>query len=126
MMARQPLRSLRVPDHIWDAAMARAGALGESLSSAVNRFLAVYGGVDAAPALWFTDPGEVLTFGFVLSEADMLDTADDVLYYIDKPHKWDELHEEWIRLDRPRAPEKAPNASSAWKAFIEHAENKYG
>lgn len=38
-----PIRGVRVPDSRWDAAKAQASARGETLSSAVNQFLDLYG-----------------------------------------------------------------------------------
>jgi len=38
-----PPRSIRVPDDVWDAALAKAALRGESVSEAVVRFLRRYG-----------------------------------------------------------------------------------
>lgn len=119
-MARQPLRSLRVPDRIWEPAMAAAEQRGESLSAAANRFLAGYGGVDLPDQPWILSRDEVLSFGHVLAAGDAFTTPDDVLYYFEKPYKWDDLHDEWVKLGSPQPPESNTNAdATAWKSFAE-------
>ena len=40
-----PPRSVRIPDHIWQAAKAEAERRGETVTDAVVRFLKRYGGV---------------------------------------------------------------------------------
>lgn len=118
MMARQPLRSLRMPDRIWDAAMTTAKDRGESLSAAANRLLAAYGGVDAPPQPWIMRPDQVIEFGHILAAAGAFDTPQDALYYIEKPHKWEDEHDEWLRLGRPSPPEAVPKTdTSAWDTF---------
>lgn len=119
-MARQPLRSLRVPDHIWKAAMDTARNRGESLSAVANRLLAAYGGVDAPPQPWITQPDQVLEFGERLAAAGAFDTPADALYYIDKPYKWDDEHDEWVRLGSPTPPEPGVKSdTTAWDSFID-------
>jgi hypothetical protein len=103
-MARQPLRSLRVPDHIWEGAMKTAKSRGESLNAVANRLLAAYGGVDAVAQPWITQPDQVLVFGRILVHAEVFDTAAAAFHYLEKPYKWDDLHDEWERLGCPQPP----------------------
>ncbi|GAA4428751.1 hypothetical protein GCM10023169_30230 [Georgenia halophila] len=44
----QPLRSIRVPEYIWQAAKEEAERRGESLNAAIVRLLAAYARVDEA------------------------------------------------------------------------------
>lgn len=37
-----PLRNVRVPDHVWEAAKERAESEGQSLSAVIRRFLFDY------------------------------------------------------------------------------------
>lgn len=104
MMARQPLRSLRSPDHIWEAAMKTAKTRGESLNAAANRLLATYGGLDAPAQPWIMQRDQVLLFGRILACAEFFDTVLDAFDYVDKPYKWEDVHDEWERLGRPEPP----------------------
>jgi hypothetical protein len=122
MMARQPLRSLRVPDRIWGAAMSTANNRGESLNAAINRLLAVYAGVDVPTQPWTTQPDQVLAFGRVLAAADVIDAAGDAFYYVEKPYKWDDLYDKLERLGRPWPPDLGVKPGASWVAFIEHVD----
>ena len=42
---------------------------------------------------WIYDPDEVAAFGHVLVDTGELESARDVLYYVEKPHKWSPEHE---------------------------------
>jgi hypothetical protein len=50
---------------------------------------------------WIHDPDEVLAFGHVLVDTGEIDTAKDVLYYFEKPHKWQPEYELWEKAGRP-------------------------
>jgi len=62
------------------------------------------------PPPWYADYSEVLAFGHVLNDLDRFDTPGDVLYYLEKPHKWDGEHELWVGCNRPTD----EDASWAW------------
>ena len=47
------------------------------------------------PTLTGKDPDEVHQFATVLVQAGELRTASDVLYFFEKPWKWQELYEFW-------------------------------
>ena len=113
MSGRQPLRSLRVPDHLWDAAKAAAEGRGESVNAAVNRMLTTYAGVDVANQPWVLRPDLVPAFGRALAAANAFDTADDAFYYLEKPYKWEDLHHEWEQLGSPWPPEPGRNSDRA-------------
>jgi hypothetical protein len=46
-----PIRPVRVPDHLWKAAMERADLRGETVSDALRWFLAEYAAGRITPAL---------------------------------------------------------------------------
>ncbi len=117
MTGRQPLRSVRVPDHLWDAAKAAAEGRGESVNAAVNRMLMAYAGVDVADQPWVLRPDLVLAFGRVLAAAGALDTVDDAFYYVEKPYKWEDLHQVWVQLGSPWPPEPG-RTSDRWDSFV--------
>ena len=50
---------------------------------------------------WIYDPDEVAAFGYVLVDTGELESARDVLYYVEKPHKWSPEHELWEAAGRP-------------------------
>lgn len=104
-MAGQPLRSLRVPDHIWEAGKTTAYQRGESWNAAVVRLMAAYGGVDVAgEKAWLLDYHEVLSFAHILDALDWFAGVGDVLDYFDKPHKWSDLRRAWVDAGRPWPP----------------------
>ena len=51
--------------------------------------------------MWTEDLSELVTFAGVLVRADMLSTADDVLYFLYKPWKWEPEHEVWEGCGKP-------------------------
>lgn len=79
---------------------------GESLNAVANRLLAFYGGVDATAQPWVTQPDQVLVFGRVLANAEVFESAEEAFYYMEKPYKWDDLHDEWERLGCPQPPSR--------------------
>lgn len=55
--------------------------------------------------MWFENKGEVLAFLRARNEAESL-TFENVIYFLEKPWKWDDEYEAWIRAGRPpKAPE---------------------
>jgi len=105
--------------------MKTAGERGESLNAVTKRLLAMYGGVDMPPQPWISQPDQVLAFGHVLAEAGVIDTAADAFCYIERPYKWDDLHDEWVRLGCPCPPEREWGMKSdtcAWESFIERVD----
>lgn len=52
---------------------------------------------------WFDDTSEVLAFVRALDAAHELDSIDAALAIIDRPWRWDDEHEQWIRAGRPEA-----------------------
>jgi hypothetical protein len=55
----------------------------------------------ATDSRWFADPNEVIEFAGILVRADWLDTAQEVLDYLEKPHKYDPEYELWVGCGRP-------------------------
>lgn len=56
---------------------------------------------------WYEEREELLSFARVMKELGAFgcgaDEADTVLYYIEKPWKWTEEHDDWVSLGRPSA-----------------------
>lgn len=67
-VARTPLRAIRVPDDIWEAAQARAKDEGTSVSAVVVATLRHYGSVPFRP-----DPAERAAIAAELDAAFPLD-----------------------------------------------------
>jgi hypothetical protein len=80
-------------------------------------------GVNAPPPhpVWYADPDQVLAFGRVLADADLLeaDTAAAAFDYIDKPFKWDPEHAIWDVSGRPTSD---PEQNWQWKRFLHGVE----
>jgi hypothetical protein len=62
---------------------------------------------------WIHDPDEVLAFGRVLVDSDELDSARDVLDYIEKPQKWNNEHELWEHNGSP-----CDSTERGWDEFL--------
>ena len=62
---------------------------------------------------WIYDPDEVAAFGHVLVDTGELESARDVLYYVEKPHKWAPEHELWETAGRP-----GDAAVAGWDAYL--------
>jgi hypothetical protein len=61
-------------------------------------------GVNTPPAgRWFDDYTEIVKFGQVLYAADRFGEpeAQSVLYYFEKPWKWDNEHDAWVKRGQP-------------------------
>lgn len=50
---------------------------------------------------WFDNYCELVTFCRVLSEADAFRDQAALLYFLEKPWKWETEYEAWVRLGRP-------------------------
>jgi len=61
----------------------------------------------SAPA-WHEERGEVLAFARAMSAAHEFDGPDGVIYYFEKPWKWDREHDAWVLAGRPDAFEVTP------------------
>jgi hypothetical protein len=93
-----------------------------------------------APA-WSTDHDQVLGFARILTAAGVLESATDVLDYLEAPRTSDREHDLWTRAGRPHPPsdddiaeartlganspesialrQRHQAASSAWEAFCD-------
>lgn len=56
-----------------------------------------------------------VAFARVLVELDSM-TTDELVYFMDRPEKWDREYEAWLRLGRPSSDEPA------WRSFEEVVE----
>jgi hypothetical protein len=65
---------------------------------------------------WYTVPAEVQLFGQALVSAGIFTTAQEVMDYWEKPHKWDPEHDIWHYLQRP-GPDNA-----SWELFVRKVE----
>lgn len=65
---------------------------------------------------WFADYSEVVTFGGILHAIDSLSSAQDVLYYFEKPWKWTPEYEAWTQHGRPTEP-----GAHDWDGFVDEA-----
>jgi hypothetical protein len=70
---------------------------------------------------WTADFAEVLEFGHVLVDTGELDTADETLYYFEKPHKWQTVRDAWEAAGRPR-----DSSDTGWDAFLHELEELAG
>ena len=53
---------------------------------------------------WYTNPQEVIDFAHILVDADALEPGQRaVIYYFEKPWKWDVEHRVWCDSGRPDA-----------------------
>lgn len=50
---------------------------------------------------WHASYPNVIGFAGILVRADWLDSADDVIYYLEKPWKWNNEYELWDGCGRP-------------------------
>jgi hypothetical protein len=51
---------------------------------------------------WFDDHDEVVYFATILLDSGQLpDDTREVVYYFDRPYKWDKEHDIWESHDRP-------------------------
>ncbi len=69
---------------------------------------------------WAHNPTAVLTFGQILVAAHWLDTPHDVLYYFEKPSKYDDLHTLWLNTDEPSPDDNNP----FWETFLDQLDQK--
>lgn len=60
------------------------------------------GYVDHAP--WYSDHREVVSLASVLVDADWLSTPRDVVYFFEKPWKWNDQFKIWAAAGRPLSP----------------------
>ena len=49
------------------------------------------------------------------------DTADETLYYFEKPHKWQTVRDAWEAAGRPR-----DSSDTGWDAFLHELEELAG
>lgn len=63
---------------------------------------------------WYHHHDEVLAFAGVLASGGQLDTPRDVVYYFEKPHKWDNAHELWVGCNRPDPDTREDLQSWCW------------
>jgi hypothetical protein len=70
---------------------------------------------------WYAEPDQVLTFGRVLADAELLDddTAKAAFDYIEKPYKWDPEHAIW---DVSGHPTSDADDNWRWKKFLRGVE----
>lgn len=54
-----------------------------------------------AAGFWFTDYSELLTFASVLTEAGAFADPKGLLYFFEKPWKWETEHANWVKLGKP-------------------------
>jgi hypothetical protein len=57
---------------------------------------------------------ELVLFARVLCDLEMFATIDDLLYFLEKPWKWDEEHDFWNEAGRPTYDE-----GENWQIFYE-------
>lgn len=50
---------------------------------------------------WYEDYRELGSFASVLYDADEFDDVSELLYYIEKPYKWDTEHDKWEEMGNP-------------------------
>ena len=50
---------------------------------------------------WLMAADSIHTFATVLHRAGVLDTVDDVLYFFEKPWKWDNEYDKWVEFGQP-------------------------
>jgi hypothetical protein len=50
---------------------------------------------------WFEDYHELASFADALDEANEWDDVEELLYYIEKPFKWNTEHEKWEEFGNP-------------------------
>jgi hypothetical protein len=63
---------------------------------------------------WFTDHSELVTFGWTLEELGEFGSPGEVLYFMEKPWKWEDAHQSWIEHNRPGKEDTAD-----WQAWID-------
>lgn len=51
---------------------------------------------------WYENHALLVTFASVLNEADQFASVEDVIYFFEKPWKWETEYQEWKRLGRLR------------------------
>ena len=66
---------------------------------------------------WTDDHYEIVEFAEMLVDADLLESAKDVIYFLDKPWKWNNEHEAWVRHGRP-----ADDTADGWFPFHKELE----
>jgi hypothetical protein len=64
-------------------------------------------------AAWFEYAAERNAFARVLVESGQVSDTEDVLYFYEKPHKWDEEYDLWVRFGRPTVDDEV-----VWNSFL--------
>lgn len=72
-----------------------------------------------APGDWDESFAEVLRFGRVLNNAEEFDNPSEVLYYFEKPYKWDREHETWSEMGEPY-----DDGDDSWSEFVEYLDER--
>lgn len=81
-------------------------------------------GVFVIEAPWYDDYGKVLEFGAILVAADVLPDRHEVLYFFEKPWKWDREWQLWHSRGNPEPPiagNRRPSKTvvTQWQNLIE-------
>lgn len=72
-----------------------------------------------APGDWDENFSEVLRFARVLNNAEEFDNPNEVLYYFEKPYKWDKEHDQWTEFEEPYDED-----DENWGDFIEYLDGR--
>jgi hypothetical protein len=65
------------------------------------------------PTPWYADHDELVHFANVLVDTDWFESPRGVVYFFEKPWKWEPQHQLWEQSGRP-----ASDAGATWDAFI--------
>lgn len=70
--------------------------------------------------------GALASLAQMLVDTNWLTTAEDVVYFIEKPWKYDELYTMWIDAGQPTPPDTTPETTNeqrrAWDVFYDAAQ----
>jgi DNA-binding transcriptional regulator YhcF (GntR family) len=84
-------------------------------------------GVFVVAPPWYTSMDELNCFAHVLIDSDRIDAdqCKDLIYYYEKPWKWDREHQVWRALGEPMEPSRADSPKTyaadckAWDELLE-------
>jgi hypothetical protein len=62
---------------------------------------------------WFTDTETLRAFGSILSEAGVLEDAEDFQNFLDEPFEYNDAYKAWVENDSPSSDDEG------WDAFVE-------
>lgn len=64
---------------------------------------------------WYNDHRELVLFAETLMELGEVNTAEQMLAFVEKPWKYNEAHDAWVREGRPLGPEDP----EGWEPFTD-------